>query len=206
LEQIFFKYFQTCVESHSGAKLVNVSIPNMEETKVAHAITILTELAAGGTSRYYDRFINEFTPETQINAELGRSITSLEFLHAQKVRRFAMEVLYNHVFSKVDVFITPGTGCTAPKILDGVLSYGESNLAQTTNLMRFIYHGNLCGIPGVVVPIGYSRREKLPISLQIQAPHWDEDIILGVAKSLESFVVREKPMVFFDIMEMASKE
>ena len=188
-----------------GAKVVKVSIPYLEETKMAHAITILTEMATGA-SRHYNSSIHKYTPETQINIELGRSIDSCEYLNAQKLRRYAMSILYENVFSKADVLFTPGTGCTAPEFLKSVERYGESNLVQTSNLMRFIYHGNLCGIPGVVVPVGYSHVGKLPISIQIQARHWDENLILRVAKSCEVFVVHKKPMVYHDILGLASKE
>ena len=73
--------------------------------------------------------------------------------------------------------------------------------------MRFIAQGNLCGIPGIVVPVGYSSdKKKLPISLLIQARHWEEDMIIRLARSCEAMVRHKRPKIFYDILGMASKE
>jgi Asp-tRNA(Asn)/Glu-tRNA(Gln) amidotransferase A subunit family amidase len=73
--------------------------------------------------------------------------------------------------------------------------------------MRFIYHGNLCGIPGIAVPVGYSATNKnLPISLLVQARHWEEDIILRMARACEGNVSHKKPMIYYNILDLASKE
>jgi Asp-tRNA(Asn)/Glu-tRNA(Gln) amidotransferase A subunit family amidase len=188
-----------------GAQVVKISMPHMEEAKMAHAVTVTTELAAGA-ARHYEKSIKKFTPESQISFELGRSLDSCTYLAAQKIRRYAMSLL-DDVFSKVDVMITPTTGCTAPELFKSVEKYGESNLVQTANLMRFIYHGNLCGIPGIAVPVGYSATNKnLPISLLVQARHWEEDIILRIARACEGNVSHKKPMIYYNILDLASKE
>lgn len=188
-----------------GAQVIKVTMPHMEEVKMAHAVTVTTELAAGA-ARHYKKSIKKFTPESQVSFELGRSFDSCTFLAAQKIRRYSMSLL-EELFSKIDVLITPTTGCTAPHLHKSVEKYGESNLVQTANLMRYIYHGNLCGIPGVAVPIGYSATNKnLPISLLVQAGHWEEDIILRVARACEANVSRKKPMIYYDILDLASKE
>lgn len=188
-----------------GAKVVKITLPHMEEVKLAHAVTAATELAAG-YSRYFDKYMTQFTPETRVLFSLGQSFTSCDFLAAQKARRYAMETL-EEVFSEVDVLLSPCAGCTAPELPKSVEKYGESNVSQTANLMRYIYHGNLCGIPGVAVPIGYSTTEKnLPVSLLIQARHWEEDVILKVARHCEAKVLHKKPQVHYDILELAKAE
>jgi Asp-tRNA(Asn)/Glu-tRNA(Gln) amidotransferase A subunit family amidase len=187
-----------------GAQVIKIRIPHLDETSWAHRITVLTELAEAST-RFYADSIHKFTPETQISFELGRSLDSVSFIAAQKFRRYAMSVL-DSVFSQVDIFLTPGTGTVAPTLQKSAESYGESNLEMATNLMRFIAHGNFCGIPGIAVPVGYSADKKLPIALLIQTRHWEEDVILRIAKACEALVPHRKPMIYYDIMELASKE
>ncbi|CAJ1966505.1 unnamed protein product [Cylindrotheca closterium] len=193
-----------------GAEVIKISLPHMEEVKNAHSVTVLTELAAF-CSKYCHEHMNKFTPESRIGITLGQSFSSCEFLAAQKVRRYAMHTL-EEAFSQVDVILSPATGCTAPEVPKSVEKYGQSNLSQTANLMRYVYHGNLCGIPGVAVPVGYSEKNKasgikeLPISLLIQARHWEEDTILKVARCCESNVSHKKPKVYYDILEMAKAE
>ncbi|CAJ1966503.1 unnamed protein product [Cylindrotheca closterium] len=188
-----------------GAKVVMITIPHMEQVKVAHAVTVSSELTAG-YRKYFKKFFNSFTPETRVSFTLGESFDSSTFLAAQKVRRYATSTL-EEVFTKVDVIVSPTTSCTAPEMPEGVEKYGESNLSQTVNLMRFIYHGNLCGIPGVAVPVGYtSSNKELPISLLIQARHWEEDTIMKVARCVESNVSQKKPAMYYDVLELAKGE
>ncbi|KAL3935330.1 MAG: hypothetical protein SGBAC_009129 [Bacillariaceae sp.] len=201
-----------------GAQVVKISLPHMEEVKIAHAVTVSTELACG-YSKYFRKHMTKFTPESRISFTLGQSFSSSDFLAAQKVRRYAMHTL-EEAFSQVDVILSPATGCTAPELPKSVVQYGQSNLGQTAHLMRYIYHGNLCGIPGVAVPVGYSssnnnnnnnnnnkNNKNLPVSLLIQARHWEEDVLMQVAQACEANVVEhKKPKVHFDILEMAKAE
>lgn len=68
--------------------------------------------------------------------------------------------------------------------------------------MRYVIHGNLTGIPAIVFPVGYDETIKLPISLQIQAAHWREDLLLDVARKsggiLKNGIV--KPSRFVDML------
>ena len=41
------------------------------------------------------------------------------------------------LFSRVDAILTPGTPITAPPVAADGLQFGESNLTQTANLMRY---------------------------------------------------------------------
>ncbi|KAL3935329.1 MAG: hypothetical protein SGBAC_009128 [Bacillariaceae sp.] len=188
-----------------GAEVVMVTLPHMQEIKMAHAVTVTTEMSSG-YAKYFDKHMTKFTPESRVNFTLGQSFDSGTFLAAQKVRRYAMSTLED-VFAQVDVILSPATSCTAPEMPKGVEKYGESNISQTMDLMRYIYHGNLCGIPGVAVPVGYSASNKdLPISLLIQARHWEEDVIMKVARCCEANVAHQKPEVYYDILELAKAE
>lgn len=201
---------ETCLKTVNhleslGAEVVMITLPHIEEVKMAHVVTVSTEITASYT-KYFNQHIHKFTPESRVSFAIGQSHDSCTFLAAQKVRRYATSALED-VFSYVDVMISPATGITAPEMPKGYEKYGESNLAQLTELMRYIYHGNLCGIPGVAIPVGYSSSNKdLPISLLIQARHWEEDVIMRVARCCEESVTYKKPAVFYDILEMAKAE
>jgi len=63
----------------------------------------------------------------------------------------------------------------------------RSVLVVTSNLARvrgLAWLANLAGIPGMSVPAGFSS-EGLPIGLQLQAAHFNEEILLRAAWNLE---------------------
>lgn len=163
-----------------GATIVPITLPHTQQIHLAHSITILTEMAQG-TEQYFEKF-GKFSYETQASLLVGRNTSSRDFLAAQRVRAYAMKEI-KHAFTKMDVFISPATAMTAPKIPPGSTKHGESNLAQTATLMRYALHGNLTGIPGIVLPAGYDSA-NLPIGIQIQAYNWNESLLLQVANAL----------------------
>ena len=104
--------------------------------------------------------------------------------------------------NKVDIILSPATPCCAPLFDKSAMSHGESNLAQTTALMRYIVHGNLTGIPAVVFPASFDEETSLPISLQIQAAHWREDLLFHVATASQGILKNgiAKPELYVDIL------
>lgn len=67
-------------------------------------------------------------------------------------------------------------------------------------LLRFMSLGNLTGIPGMTLPIGYDDN-GLPISLQIMSGWWQEHVMLRVAKATEGLIDRRQPEVYYNILE-----
>ncbi|KAF1315227.1 Fatty acid amide hydrolase, partial [Globisporangium splendens] len=187
-----------------GAELIETKLNYLTAIHTSHSVTISSEFAAS-FDKYYSRF-SEMSPEVQLVITFGRSFSSLDFLAAQKVRAFALRQFEEQVFSKVDVFVTPTTGITAPEIPTDALDVGELNAGQLGDIFRFSVYGNFIGIPGIAVPIGYDKG-GLPISLQFQANHWEEDIMLRLAHATERLyeAKQKKPEVYFSIIDDAVK-
>ena len=59
--------------------------------------------------------------------------------------------------------------------------------------------GNLTGVPAICVPVSYDAN-KMPVSLQLMAGWWKEDLLLYVASTVESQVKKVKPKLFYDIL------
>jgi Asp-tRNA(Asn)/Glu-tRNA(Gln) amidotransferase A subunit family amidase len=64
---------------------------------------------------------------------------------------------------------------------------------------RFHFLGNITGVPGVVVPVGYND-QGLPIGVQVMTSWWEEHVALRVAHSLEGLAPRKEPQVHFNIL------
>lgn len=105
--------------------------------------------------------------------------------------------------NRVDVIVSPATPCCAPEFKADALSHGESNLAETAALMRYMIHGNFTGIPGIVFPIAYDDETSLPISLQVLAAHWREDLLLHVADKSRGIleIGVAKPSVYVNVLK-----
>ena len=177
-----------------GARVKEIKIPGLEAMRSAHAVTILSEMAAA-MEPYYARHRKDFGLGTRVNLALAQQFTSRDYVRAQRIRTRAMEA-FAELFRGVNVIATPATARTAPPILKDSIPRGESNLGVITELMRFIIPGNLLGLPGVSFPVGYDTN-GLPISMHLAASHWQESLLLELALAAEAEVERKEPQVFY---------
>jgi aspartyl-tRNA(Asn)/glutamyl-tRNA(Gln) amidotransferase subunit A len=97
------------------------------------------------------------------------------YLKAMKVRRLIKDDL-DKAFTSCDVTMGP----TAPT---PAFQIGEKANDPLAMYLSDIYTitGNLAGIPGLSIPCGFTKN-GLPIGLQIQAPPFEEDKLLRVAR------------------------
>ena len=184
-----------------GANIVKIKIPELEEVRVAHYITIMSEVVnalAVDTDKHWDKM----SLESHLPLASSSHFSSIEFLNAQKQRTRAVVTLkYFFDECKIDAIVTPATACLAPKIHPSAEKLGCAELAVTTHLARFSSLANLAGNPGLVVPVGYSS-EGLPIGLQVMGGWYQEHKLLKIGLALEksgAFPLK-KPQVFYDIL------
>ncbi|TMW60957.1 hypothetical protein Poli38472_000999 [Pythium oligandrum] len=188
-----------------GAELVETKLDHLLAIHLSHSITITSEMAQN-LDKYYSRF-EQTSPEVQILIGFARQYSALDFLSAQRVRAYAVRQLQEKVYSKVDVFVTPSSAITAPKIPLDASATGELELTRVSHIMRFSVYGNFAGTPGIAVPIGYDE-QGLPISLQVQSNHWQEDVMLRFARAAEMLYEdkQRQPQVYYSLLDEAAKQ
>lgn len=106
------------------------------------------------------------------------------FTKALKVRRLISND-FKEAFAKFDLLLTPTTLTDAP-LLDDFKK--ASNRDQSAVQDFFTQPANMAGIPAVSIPIKLSTKNGLPISLQLMAPHSQENTLLNVARWIEKAV------------------
>lgn len=179
-----------------GAQLREITLPGLEQIRVAHAITILSEMARAMDDHRLSA--SSFGLSTRINLHLGRLFTSRDYVQAQRVRAHALGT-FARAFSEVDVIATPSTAITAPKIPVKERTQGWSDLSAVTEVMRFAVPPNFTGHPAISVPAGYDEQD-LPIGLQLIGRSFEEHVILRVAHAAEQIVARRVPPVYVPLL------
>jgi len=108
------------------------------------------------------------------------------YAKAQEVRNLIKKDFEN-IFKEVDAIIMPTT--TGPafklgeKIGDPIKMYLED---------IFTVSANLSEVPAISIPAGFAERggSKLPLGLQIIAPHFREDILFSLGKQFENAKIK----------------
>lgn len=185
----------------AGAEIIEVSLPRTDYC-VAVYYLIATAEASSNLARYDGvsygfrdlevRSLMEMYKETRsrgFGAEVKRRILigtyalsagyyDAYYKKASQVRTLILND-FNHAFEQCDVLISPVVPTPAWKIGEKA----DNPLAMYLSDVLTI-SANLAGIPGVSVPGGFSR-DGLPIGIQLQGPHFREDLLFKVAYNLE---------------------
>jgi len=180
-----------------GATIKEVSIPDLEAGRVAHVITITTEMNQA-LDRFYDEHRKDFGLDVRISLALSRAFNARDFLLAQRVRT-RLIANFRRAFEQVDVIITPAAGLTAPPISESALPDGDSDLSTLTEIMRYATPANMTGMPAMTFPVAYAEN-GLPIAMQAMSRHWEEATLFRLALAAEKRIERRKPQIFFDLL------
>ena len=188
-----------------GGVVKDIKIPELEESRIAHIVTIFSEFS-NGLACDVDKHFSLFNPETFLLISTGFQFSAVEFINAQKQRSRAMAYL-QHIFQEVDVIVTPTTACAAPQIDRDAISHGKSLGVASGKLVRFCTLENLTGVPALSFPAGYTS-SGLPVGLQLVGKWYEEDMLLRVGWALEKsgLLPQVKPRIFYDILHSAAKE
>ena len=181
-----------------GGQIVEVIIPDLEANRVAHSITILSEMAQAmeATRAEHNK---EHGLDVRFNLAFARRLSSTDYIMAQRVRA-RMIGHFTDAFRLADVVLTPSTGLAAPEIQKGALPDGESDMSTSIEIMRFATAANMTGLPAISFPAGYTGK-GLPIGLQALGRPWEEHILLRLARAAEGLVQRRKPEVFYNLLQ-----
>ena len=182
----------------AGATLHEISIPKLDAVHLSLIITIITEMRSSLES-FSEQWKSPLCFENFINLRIAKLLRGEDYLKAQRIRAEAIDNFRN-IFQQVDALITPTTACTAPMISEDAMGAGESDLAATNELMRFITSANLTGLPAISLPVGYDGK-GLPIGMQLMSGAWQESLLLRLAYFLEQSVERKMPMLHFSLLK-----
>ena len=113
------------------------------------------------------------------------------FVQALKLRRLIYEDYIKMWGTGVDILLTPVTLSDAP--LFSKFTQKDSR-AQSADQDYCTQPANMAGIPALSLPVRISKR-NLPLSLQLMAPHFDDETLLDVAHLLEQKLKFPQPTI-----------
>jgi len=191
-----------------GAEVVEVSLPHTDYCVAAYYLIAPAEASSNlarydgalygyrkeGAEELLEMYKN--TRSAGFGAEVKRRILigtyalssgyyDAYYKKASQVRTLILND-FTKAFTSCDLLISPVTPTPAWKMgenTDDPLALYMSDILTLS--------ANLAGIPGISVPGGYTK-EGLPVGVQLQGPHFKEEILLKAGFNLEQSLALEK--------------
>jgi aspartyl-tRNA(Asn)/glutamyl-tRNA(Gln) amidotransferase subunit A len=124
-------------------------------------------------------------PADRIGGYIGYTISAVDYLRAQRVRKPARRAL-EELLGKYDAVIAPSAGAVARRV--------EENFNRPTTPDRtrqpgpeapsLVQAGNIAGMPGLTVPNGFGQHD-LPTGVQFLGAAWSETTLLAIANAYQ---------------------
>jgi aspartyl-tRNA(Asn)/glutamyl-tRNA(Gln) amidotransferase subunit A len=186
----------------AGAEIVEVSLPHTGYGVAAYYVIAPAE-ASSNLARYdgvrfgyrnseadsllemYKRSRSEgFGPEVKRRIMIGTYALSSGYYDAYYKKALQVRTLivndFKEAFSRCDVMVSPVTPAPAWQIGEKVNDPLSVYLSDILTISA-----NLSGVPGMSLPCGFSN-SGLPIGLQLQGAHFEEEKLFRVAAYLEN--------------------
>lgn len=189
----------------AGYEIKEVSLPNMKYSLAVYYILMPAEVSSNMARfdgvKYGSKVDGSNLLEDYLNTRgelLGKEVRKRIMLGTYVLSSGYHDAYYNKAnlakdlistdfkkaFEEVDVILTPTAPTPAFKIgahtSDPVAMYLEDIFTVTANLV---------GVPGISIPSGFAEVEgtntKLPLGIQMMAPHCREDILFTIGKKFE---------------------
>ncbi|XP_057815301.2 fatty acid amide hydrolase isoform X2 [Cryptomeria japonica] len=171
------------IKLHYGCEILEVTLPELEEMRRAHYITIGCECDSSFSHDFKNVGLAKSGGDARVQLSAYSSFSSREFLNAQRHKSRQMH-FHMEIFKKASVIVTPTTGRTAYPIQKDALKYGEIDYGNSAELMRYQLAGNFLGLPAITIPVGYDA-SGMPIGLQFIGRPWSEATLLRLACATE---------------------
>lgn len=165
-----------------GANVEYVSIPILRYSLPISGTILFAEAAEVNFEYLRDRAV-DLGSDVRSRLEIGSIILASDYIKAQRAR-----TLFNHEIAEAmnvyDLLLAPTTPITAPKIGQSMVQVGDQVDAAAALLARLTRPFNICGLPVVSIPCGFSTN-GMPIGMQIVGRPFDETTVLRGARAYE---------------------
>ena len=108
---------------------------------------------------------------------------AVTYITAQRARTEFNRAIAD-AMNSFDILLAPSTAAPAPKIGEDIVEVNGQTEHKLALMPRLTRPHNICGIPTVSVPCGFSS-DGLPIGMQLAARPFEDALALQVAHAYE---------------------
>jgi aspartyl-tRNA(Asn)/glutamyl-tRNA(Gln) amidotransferase subunit A len=177
-----------------GAKVVPIKLDLAKYASAIGVVVIACEARAALRKEWRDN-ADDMGDDLQVSFSALDAFTAVEYLETCRLRTGLRREMAQ-AFEQVDLVAMPSTVAAAAKVSDTDMRTGFLDTKVIDGLCRFMFMGNLTGLPASSAPVGCDA-QGLPLGLQLVGDAWDEATVLAASAHLERIgvAVSRRPRV-----------
>lgn len=182
-------------------EVVSIALPYVPEGQLAHAFTILSEMAAEAKIKFPSSrpWLTDLNAGNKVLLCVGAQTPATDYLMAQHLRHMLMSHLA-FLFDKHPglVIVTPTSPMAGWAIEnEGDLRYGLQDANLSLRNMEYVWLANFAGCPALSCPVGYVKPKKgsgdIPIGFMGMSDWGSEDLLIEWGRDVERWLNEELP-------------
>ena len=165
-----------------GAHVEDCSIPALNDSIAISGAILLTEAAEVHLDNLRQR-ASDIGDDVRSRLEDGAVTPAITYIKAQRARtEFNRQIAA--AMSAHDILLAPAVPVGAPRIDASVVEVGGATESKLALMPRLTRPFNICGVPTVSVPCGFTS-DGLPIGMQLAARPFEDALALQAAHAYE---------------------
>jgi aspartyl-tRNA(Asn)/glutamyl-tRNA(Gln) amidotransferase subunit A len=166
-----------------GHRVRSVSVEHAARTADVYLHIVLPEASwfhAPTLQRYADRY----SPGVRLRLEMGRYVLAEDYVRAMYMRTVLTRAV-DRALAGCDALLLPTLAIAAPRLGDASVDVDGRQEPVRAVMLRLTQLFNITGHPAVALPAG-TRRDGLPVSMQLVGHLGATDRLLDIAAAVES--------------------
>lgn len=202
-----------------GYEVIDISIPRIAESRIAHGLICIAEMAEGARRRTPNPadWLSLSGAANRLLLSSATQTPAADYIKCNTLREMLMRHLA-WLFQEHPglMIMTPTSPMIGWARSAGDESYGVSDTNTSFHNMMYIFLANMAGNPAVSAPVGYVEPDQgegeMPIGMMAMGEWGAEEQLLEWAREAEEYLNetyeggRRRPKTWFDVLGKAQKK
>ncbi len=132
--------------------------------------------------------IGKYSDDVRNMLNEGTKILAIDYIRSLNIIKEISQEFSALLTNKVDIIMVPTTITPAPKLDEETIQINDTLISVREALLRNTIVFNSIGLPSISIPIGLTKKDRLPVGLQVIGPQNKDILIVDIADQLESLV------------------
>jgi len=185
IEYLFSNFIKNLLSSSNS---INIEYFNLKKTEQYYKSWKDVRLAEASNihQSLFDIRKSDYSNEVKYMLIEGTKVSAIDYIKAIHTIKEIKDEFVFLLHHKVNAIVVPTTIISAPKLNeDSIYVSNDVSINVREALLRNTIIFNSIGLPAVSVPLGFTKKEKLPVGLQIIGPPYGDEILLSIAYYFE---------------------